>query len=280
MRQQTLHTGRSGRLHGRLWRGDRDPVGVVIVIHGLGDHSGRYESLAERLVVDNWSLFAFDLPGHGLSPGGRGRVDSYDGLLADIAAARRTVRQRIPAPQALLGHSMGGNLAISYALRQQQLQGDIEPLAAMILCAPMLLPPTPPPRPQIVAAWLTGHLLPWLRINAPVDLAALTGDDSHAQAIASDPLIHSKVTIYMATQLLSQGRWALDHAREVETPMLILYGDQDRLIDRSACDHLQLRSGSTSKLIRWPQARHDLLHDSDSQQVMAAISQWLGQFAA
>lgn len=276
VRQETLHTGRSGRLHGRLWIGDRDPAGVVIMIHGLGDHGGRYETLAEHLLASGWSLFAFDLPGHGLSPGGRGRVHSFTGLLADIAAARRTVRERFSSlPQVLLGHSMGGNLALNYALRRDARQSDADELAALVLCAPMLLPPTPPPRPQILAAWLTGHLLPWLRVNAPVDVGALTSDPVHARAIGSDPLMHSRITIYLATQLLSQGRWVLDHARDIETPMLIMYGDLDELIDRSACDHLQMRSGSPANLVRWPGGRHDLFHDQDARQVMGSLSQWL-----
>ena len=276
MRQETLHTGRSGRLHGRLWTGEQDPVGVVVVLHGMGDHGGRYESLAKRLLLENWAVFAFDLTGHGQSPGGRGRIHSYDGLLADIAAARKTVHQRLTVPQVLLGHSMGGNLAINYVLRQGRFDDDLESVMALCLCAPMLLPPTPPPRPQILAAWLTGHLLPWLRINASADVDALTSDPERAKAMSNDPLMHSKVTIYLATQLLSQGRWALDHARDLQTPMLVMYGDQDKLIDRSACDHLQMRSGGDTKLIRWPEGRHDLFHDRDADQVMDAICAWLG----
>jgi alpha-beta hydrolase superfamily lysophospholipase len=280
VRQETLHTGRSGGLHGRLWIGDQDPAGVMIVIHGLGDHGGRYESLGEHLIGQGWSLFAFDLPGHGLSPGARGRVDSFNGLLADIVCARESVRLRFPnSPQVLLGHSMGGNLAINYAIRQHQLQPGAESLPGLILCAPMLLPPTPPPRPHIFAAWLTGHLLPWVRVNRPVDVGALTGDAAQAHAIENDPLMHSQITMYLATQLLAQGRWALDHARDIDTPMLVMYGEQDELIDRSACEHLQLRIGSAAKLVRWPQRRHGLFHDQGKEEVMESVTDWLRRFA-
>ncbi len=214
MRHETQLTGGSGQLRGRLWIGGQDPIGVVIVVHGLGDHGGRYETLAKHLVEEGWSLFVFDLPGHGQSPGERGRVDSFDGLLADIASARRTVGDRLPnLPQVLLGHSMGGTLAINYVLRRSELSPQPEPLAGLILCAPMLLPPAPPPRPHIFAAWLTGRLLPWIRVSRPVDVEALTSDPEQAAAIRNDPLMHSRITIYLATQLLSQGRWALDHAQ-------------------------------------------------------------------
>ncbi len=136
VRQETLLTGRGGRLKGRLWIGEEDPLGVLLVIHGLGDHSGRYEALARHLVGQRWSVCAFDLPGHGLSPGDRGRVDSFDGLLGDIAFARASVRERFAdLPQVVFGNSMGGNLAINYALRRGDIEPRVDGLAGLLLCA-------------------------------------------------------------------------------------------------------------------------------------------------
>ena len=281
MRQEILLTGSGGRLHGRLWIGDHDPVGVVIVVHGLGDHGGRYETLAENIVGNDWSLFVFDLPGNGQSPGARGRVDSFDGLLADIACARQTVGDRLPnLPQVLLGHSMGGTLAINYVLRRHEMNPQLVRLAGLILCAPMLLPPSPPPRPQVFAAWLTGRLLPWIRVSRPVDVAALTSDPVQAAAIRDDPLMHSQITIYLATQLLSQGRWALDHARDIDIPTLIMHGGDDQLIDTSACEHLPIRIGSSATLVRWPDMRHDLFHEIHKDDVFDRIAEWLRHFAS
>ena len=281
MRQEILLTGSGGQLHGRLWIGDHDPVGVVIVVHGLGDHGGRYEALAENIVAHDWSLFVFDLPGHGLSPGDRGRVDSFDGLLADIAWARQTVCDRLQnLPQVLLGHSMGGTLAVNYVLRRSELTPQLDHLAGLILCAPMLLSPFPPPRPHIFAAWLTGRLLPWIRVSRPVDVEALTSDPVQASAIREDPLMHSQITIYLATQLLSQGRWALDHAREIDVPTLIMHGGDDQLIDTSACEHLPIRIGSSATLVRWPELRHDLFHDIHKDDVFDHITEWLRHFAS
>ena len=86
-------------------------MGVVLVVHGLGDHGARYQALAASTVAKGWCTYAFDLPGHGRSPGGRGRVDSFSGLLADIEAACKTISRKFPEiPKVLLGHSMGGNL--------------------------------------------------------------------------------------------------------------------------------------------------------------------------
>ena len=125
-------TGRDSTLQGWIWRCDSlfdadnaDSNGVVIIAHGLGDHGGRYRDFAQRLNKKGWHVVAFDLLGHGESPGRRGCVDSYDGVLSDIGTVRRDVQKRLPgARQVLLGHSMGGNLAVNYALRQQEFIGD------------------------------------------------------------------------------------------------------------------------------------------------------------
>ncbi len=91
----------------------------------------------------DWALFAFDLPGHGASPGRRGSADSFDGLLADIGCALTDVRTRLgELPQVLLGHSMGGTLAINYALRRRQISPTGRNLDGLVLAAPMLLPPS------------------------------------------------------------------------------------------------------------------------------------------
>jgi alpha-beta hydrolase superfamily lysophospholipase len=272
-------TGRRGQLHGRLWCESSVPVGVLLVVHGLGDHGGRYQPLAESLVAQNWCTYAFDLPGHGRSPGGRGRVDSFSGLLADIEAACHTVKQRFPGvPLVLLGHSMGGNLVLNYLLR---CIGEMNSFNAkpdgIVLCGPMLLPPVPPPRPHIFAAWLTGYLMPWIQIKRPVDVEMLTGDRHQAEMIVKDPWMHTRITLYLATQLLSQGRWALDQARQIDVPALVMYGDDDALIDRSACQNLAIRAGERVMLRQFPGFRHDLFHDRESKDVCEEIAIWLGR---
>ena len=279
MKHESLTTGRHGQLHGRLWRGDTAPVGVVLVVHGLGDHGARYQALAASTVAKGWCTYAFDLPGHGRSPGGRGRVDSFSGLLADIEAACKTISRKFPGiPQVLLGHSMGGNLVLNYLLRSWEETGSSSAKPdGIVLCGPMLLPPDPPPRPHIFAAWLTGYLMPWIQIERPVDVEMLTSDREQANLIREDPWMHTRISLYLATQLLSQGRWALDHARRIDVPALVMYGVDDALIDRSACQNLAIRAGEHVTLRQWEGLRHDLFHDRRSEDVFKVISAWLGR---
>lgn len=277
MPNEKLLTGRGGELHAQIWMGDAAPQGIVVMVHGLGDHSDRFSAFADHMTASGWAVMAFDLPGHGRSPGTPGRIKSFDSIMEDIAAARQTASERLPGlPQVLMGHSMGGNFVLNYALRRDQFDRALLPLRGLALCAPMLLPPRPMPRPVIFAAWLTGHLIPWFRFDREIDIEALTGDPDQAQAIEQDPLMHSKISMYLATQLVSQGRWAIDQAREIDLPTLVMFGENDSLIDQSACQNLAIRMGASATLVSWPEVRHALFHDRDHEFIVRRIGTWLG----
>ena len=276
-------SGRRGDLSAWI-RHAADPRGVVVCVHGLGDHSGHFEDFADAATEDGWSVAAIDLPGHGDSPGTPGKVSSYTDCLLDIEAFRRDVAQRTDdAPQWLVGHSMGGNLSINYALRCESLSSEnasrrtapVDPPVGLVLLSPMLLPPQTVTRPQIFAAWLTGHLVPWFRVHKRAKVRDLTADPAQAKRIAADPRRHSKLSIYLATQLLSQGRWAIDHARELRLPTLLIYGEHDSLIDRDAVGNTAIRIGRDATIVHWPGGRHDLLHDRDSDSVRQRILTWM-----
>lgn len=259
--------------------------GTLLLVHGLGDHGGRFREFARRVVASGWCVYAMDLPGHGQSGGRRGTAKSYDALMQMIASSREFLDARFPGvAQVLLGHSMGGNLAINYALRHREFESlSLERLAGVALVAPMLMPPQRMDRSTVFAAWGTGQLLRWLRISKPAQIEQLTNDSQMAAQINADPLQHSQISLYLATQLLAQGRFALDHAAEVELPTLVMHGDQDELIDQAACRNLVLRMQSRdsrgvlaeSELVCWPGGLHDLLNDVDAPQVTECLVGWM-----
>jgi alpha-beta hydrolase superfamily lysophospholipase len=250
---------------------------VILLIHGLGDHGGRFRPFAERMTRRGWSVFAIDLPGHGLSPGRRGTARRYDEVLEIIAAARRRLREQFgDQRQILLGHSMGGNFALNYTLRRSEFDdGAVPAVAGLVLVAPMLMPPAFLDRSKIFAAWGTGQLLRWVRISKPARTEQLTRDAENARRIETDRLQHHQISLYLATQLLAQGRFALDHAGQIQTPTLVLYGDEDELIDRAACRNLTLRMRAAAELVCWPGGRHDLVNDVDAEAVADRLASWL-----
>ena len=297
MQVELLQTGQDRKLSGRIWTGDQSPATdtdtatdrvIYVCIHGLGDHGGHFESFAQTATDAGHAVVTMDLRGHGDSPGRKGHARSYDGLLTDIAALRRDALTRFPGiPQTLLGHSMGGNLVVNYTLRHTEFDepsnpaGDpLPPPAAMILLSPMFLPPQHVTRPQIFAAWLTGYVLPAIRVTKKAELSDLTAVEDQAAAIARDPKRHGKLSIYLATQLLSQGRWALDHCREITIPSLLIYGNADTMVDRQAVANAAVRMGSNATLLDWKDARHDLLHDTDATLITRRILTWTHSLAA
>ena len=277
MKEDILLTGSRNDLHGRLFHGDQSR-GVILAVHGLGDHSGRFASIAQQLIARDWALFAFDLEGHGRSPGKRGHIRSYDGLLSDIAHARTNVGEHLPnVPQVLMGQSMGGNLALNYALRQNEFDQVHKALSGLALVSPMLLPPNPPKRSHIFAAWLSGHMMPWLRFDRPADPEQLTRDSANQDTSEEDRLVHSNLSVYLGSQLLAQGRWAIDQARQVDIPTLVMHGSDDELIDQAACENLAIRIGSNAQYKKLSGLRHDVLRDHDSHAVVDSIIDWCDQ---
>nr|WP_161501604.1 alpha/beta fold hydrolase [Rhodopirellula sp. SM50] len=275
---QSLTVPDADGLHARLWhRGDGSERGVMILVHGLGDHGGRYACFAKRMLRRGWAVFAFDLPGHGRSPGRRGTAKSYDSVLQTIAASRKLLWESFAEKeQVLIGHSMGGNFAVNYALRHAEFDAYGTPdLSGLVLVAPMLMPPSFLDRHKILAAWGTGQLFRWIRLSKPPRMDQLTRDHAVAERLRADPLQHSRISLYLATQLLAQGRFALDHASAIETPTLVLLGDEDELIDQAACRNLSLRMREWSEFVRWPGGRHHLLYDVDAEDVADHLAVWM-----
>lgn len=265
-------------LYARLWsRGDGPERSVVLMVHGLGDHGGHYENFARRMIRRGRAVFAVDLPGHGRSAGRRGTAKSYDSILEIIARSRALMAEQLgEVDQFLLGHSMGGNYAVNYALRHQEFDSSATPdLAGLILVAPMMMPPALLDRSQVFAAWCTGQLFRWIRISKQAKIDQLTRDPDAARRRELDPLKHSQVSLYLATQLLAQGRFALDHAGEIQTPTLVIHGDEDELIDQHACQNLALRMRDRAEFIRWPGGRHDLINDLDAEVVADHLDDWM-----
>ncbi|MCS7465523.1 lysophospholipase [Stieleria sp. ICT_E10.1] len=277
---QSLTVPNAEDLYARLWhRGDGTERGVVILVHGLGDHGGRFASFARRMLRRRWAVFAFDLPGHGRSPGRRGTVKSYDSLLQLIASSRQLLWESFGVKhQVVIGHSMGGNVAVNYALRRAEFDAVETPdLSGLVLVAPMLMPPSFLDRPKIFAAWGTGQLFRWIRLSKPARVEQLTRDGAAAERFRTDPLQHSQISLYLATQLLAQGRFALDHAAAIETPTLIVQGDEDELIDHAACRNLALRMRERAEFVRWPGGRHDLIQDIDAEDVADHLAGWMSR---
>lgn len=273
MPEPTSVIGCCGPLHAKVWSAaPADRRGVVVVVHGLGEHSGRYDDVAQRLAAAGWSTLAYDQQGHGLSPGRRGCIVSYDALLHDVDAARRTAKDLLgEGLQVLLGHSMGANIAANYALHYDR------PIDALVLSGPLFWPKHPPSRIRLhVGRWI-GRLLPFVRIPAPVEAEHLTHDPDDLRRLKADPLLHRWMSLYLITQLLSRGQSALDGADRLRVPMLVLHGDDDPLANPAGSQAFVARNPSHASLRRYPGLLHEVFHESGRERVFQDLLDWLNQ---
>ena len=178
------------QLYGQGWQPESAPTGVVCLVHGLGEHSGRYTHVAAHLTTAGYAVQTYDLCGHGRSEGKRGHASSYDAVMdgIDLVLANAEARYR-GVPGFLYGHSLGGNLVLNYALRRRPA------LAGVIATSPAVRPATP------IAGWkasLAGLLysrLPELQLANGLDVTGLSRDPDVIARYQADPLVHDRTSV-------------------------------------------------------------------------------------
>ena len=177
------------RLHAQGWQSATAPKGVICLVHGLGEHSGRYGHLAAFLNQAGYVLLAFDLRGHGKSEGQRGHAPGFEALLDEVSQLSEEATERYPdRPRFLYGHSLGGNLVITYALRRHP------QLAGVIATGPLLQPAFEPPAWKMTLGKIMYSLWPTLSTSNEIDRQGLSRDPEIVRAYNDDPLVHDRLS--------------------------------------------------------------------------------------
>jgi acylglycerol lipase len=259
-------------LYAQRWRPRTgEPRGVVVIHHGLADHSDRYAGLAERLVHAGYAVWAFDMRGHGRSAGAPVQIDRIDQLLDDLDAFVALVRAREPGrPIVLYGHSLGGLTTALYAIERHPGMADV---AGVVLAAPGIAFDAPPIQAAVIR--FTAPLLP----NAPV-LAVPHGEFSSDPAVVAemdrDPLIaqgNGPVRTARAAIDGVERVWA--HPEQLVAPLLVVHGRSDHVTAPSGSRDLVARAGATDRTLRIYDGHHDLLRDPGGDRVAADILAWI-----
>lgn len=256
----------------QCWRpADATPTAVVVLVHGIKDHSSRYDELATALVRGGFAACGFDHRGHGRSAGPRFALHSFSRVMDDIDQYLSMTRERFPgAPLVLFGHSMGAAIAPMYVIDRQPA------IAGVMLSATALRPHVHPV--EIAGLRVAAAMFP----NAPL-LSAPDGTFSpDAEVVADmgrDPLIHhGRGTARMAVELANAVRHVWAHAEEIRLPILILHGQADRATNPRGSLELHERVGSTDKTLElYPEAGHDLAHDPRRLDVQRDIVAWVAR---
>jgi alpha-beta hydrolase superfamily lysophospholipase len=254
-------TGTRGAVTVREWRAER-PRYVALVMHGYGEHAGRYEELAGVLVAHGAAVFGPDHVGHGRSAGERVLIEDFEDVVADAHAAAESARGAHPnLPLVMIGHSMGGLIAARYAQRHP---GE---LSALVLSAP------------VIGDWeLPRRLLALDEIpDTPVNPAALSRDPAVGAAYAADPLVWhgpmKRPTVEAFARMLQTVATGGDVGR---LPLLWLHGDDDRLVPLpgSRVGVEKLSGGDLTARI-YPGARHEVFNETGRTEAFTDLTHFL-----
>ena len=242
----------------------------LLIVPGLGEHGGRYQQCANFFAARELDVYAIDLIGHGLSPGERGCIESYEGILDEIEAAVEAVVSRNPnLPLVLWGHSMGGNLVLNYLLRKSRL-----PHCA-IASGPMLRAGNPPGPSFMWFARKLAMVWPNYRLQTPVHYSDCTRDPVQIQRMSSDRLFHKRVSLRLGAALIDSGEWAIEHAGELRTPLLLIHSEQDAITSAAASKEFAANCNDLCELRILPDSLHDLHRDVDSEAILQSMQEWM-----
>jgi alpha-beta hydrolase superfamily lysophospholipase len=245
---------------------------TVLIVHGLGEHMGRYAALAQTLNSWGFAVRAYDQYGHGASVGPRGGLPSATRLLDDLALVVDHTRAAMPAghPLLLLGHSMGGLVAARFVALQRR------PVDALVLSSPALDPGLNPVQKLLVA--VLPALLPNLRVGNGLDARLISHDPSVVAAYQSDPLVHDRIAARLARFIAEDGAAVLAAAPGWSLPTLLLYAGTDRLVNPAGSRAFAAAApASVLSSQCFEPLYHEIFNEPEPgrSQVLAALRAWL-----
>jgi len=258
--------------HQRHWPVEGgDLLGTLLVIHGLSEHSGRYEDLAEAAGLAGFAVSAVDLHGHGESPGRRGHIHEFDAdHLGAVDALVRTVEKERPrTPLILVGHSLGGLIAARWAQRRvfaRRLRG-------LVLVTPFVAPRVSIPAWKLAAAAVLRSLVPSFRLPTGIADDALFRDPAERERFAADPLVQRRISAGHWAALTRERERLVAEAASLEVPTLMLLAGDDRVVSTEASRDLASRMPAATA-IEYPGAYHALHHDTSAPEVLRDMFAW------
>ena len=256
----------------RSWVPVKKPKAVVALIHGHGEHSGRYDHVGEAFTRAGYALTAFDMRGHGRSGGPRGHTPDYEALMGDMAEFLALVEGRYPKlPLFLYGHSTGGNLVLNFTLRRKP---DV---IGVIATGPWLKLAFEIPAVRLVLVKAMDKIAPGFTQDSRLETAALSRDPEVVKAYVNDPLVHHKISVRFYNSMYESGLWAIEHAPEFPVPLLLMHGSADRLTSFQASREFAERAGKKVTWRAWDGWYHEIHNEPEKAKVLKVMIDWMDQ---
>lgn len=265
----SLTTSDGITLYGQRWDPDGEIRGALALVHGLGEHTGRYGYVAQRLTQAGYALCGIDLRGHGKSGGLRGHSPSFDLMLDDIELLLKYVQLQYSCKAIFLyGHSMGGNLVLNEVLRRHPaIQG-------VIATSPGLATSVPTPPWKMNLGKVLYHILPTTLMDNGLDRTGLSHDQTVMDAYNQDPLVHGKISARFGLDVINAGKYAVDHAAYFSLPLLIMQGSEDRLVSPAMTKAFAEKAPQCT-FKWWEGLYHETHNEPQKEEVLDFMIKWL-----
>jgi alpha-beta hydrolase superfamily lysophospholipase len=260
---------KSIRLHGRHWASEK-PEAVILIVHGFGEHCGRYAGMAEYYLSRGFSVLSYDHRGHGLSEGKRGLLLSWSEFREDLHAAENEAVKRYPAvPLFILGHSLGGTMVLDYLI-----SSDNHPRGA-IISAPALGTPGIS-HFLLTAAKILSVIAPGLTLSTGLDSDSISRDPEECRKYREDTLVHDKASMKMGSELTAVQKRIFESAGSLNCPLLICYGSQDTIAPHEPIELIFEKAGSADKELKiFENAFHEMHNDTIRDEVYRVYADWI-----
>lgn len=253
------------------------PCAVIILIHGLAEYSGRYEQFAQFYNENDIAVVSMDLRGHGLSEGKHGFIPTAETMFQDIDLLIKETRSRYPTcPAILYGHSMGGNLALSYTLNRYPNDTDKHPYQAVVVTSPWirLHGRLQLPRPLCSFVRAVGLVGPSLKIRLRFNARILSRSVDIVDAYNDDPYIRRSITLSLARSLGGTAKMLDRNNCTYHIPVLIQHGNADSLTCHNASQRFANR-GKNIEFKSWPFCYHELHHEPERDDIFQYTLDWI-----
>lgn len=250
-------------------RPESGSLGVVVVAHGLGEHAGRYLHVAQRLTDVGYTVVVPDHAGHGRSEGKRLGVTDFDDFTTDLDTVIRNT-DRSSGTTFLLGHSMGGAIALKYALDHPEV------IDGLILSGPALMPGEDLSPILVKLAPILGKVAPWLP-SAALSASAVSRDPKVVAAYETDPLVwHGKIPAGLGGALIGTMATFPDRLPTLRTPTLAMHGGADALANPEGTRMLGRLAGGGDVTVRiFDGLYHEILNEPEQDEVLTTVVEWL-----
>jgi len=260
-------------LYGRSWAPAASPRAAILVVHGLGEHSGRHASTAAVLAGAGFAVHAIDYRGHGRSEGRRVHVDDVDDYVADVQAGLTEARRRSPGVSVfLLGHSQGGLVGLKLALDHPAA------VDGLVVTSPFLAvhPASRPSSAVRAMARVLVRVAPRVPMPTKIDVTLLSRDTTVGEAYARDPLVSHAASAGWLRAIGQAQREVRARARELSVPTLLMASGSDRLVDPEVTRmFVRDTDPEVVEFVWWDGFYHEMLNDLGREQVLARIVGWL-----